>query len=83
MRADGTYGRGSLFQRKSDDRWIVRVRGRHIGSSMSRAEAQQILDAYHLGQQTSPVENREEIIDDLLALLIEALQRVLAERRGG
>jgi len=45
------YGDGSVFQRKSDGRWLVKVRkdGKYvqIGSNMDEQKARAILDQYH------------------------------------
>jgi integrase len=46
-----TYGDGSIFQRKTDSRWIVRVRQNgkrvQIGSSTTEDAAREILDTYN------------------------------------
>jgi integrase len=49
------YGDGSVTQRKSTGRYIVRVRDngvyKHIGSSMDQEEARRILDRYNADRQ--------------------------------
>jgi integrase len=63
------YGDGSIFLRKSDDRWIVRVRQNgkrvQIGSSVDEQAAREILDKYieHLDAGLKPEAQQWPTVD--------------------